>query len=143
MLRNFAKIAARQIFRQKGYSFINIAGLTIGMACCILIMLWVQDELSFDKFHTGADRIYLLGMAKELETGEQIFAAQQAPMGPLVKESFPEVEEVTRFVQGMMTLRYGETASEEYVACADSASDGLFGFFIRLLRYARESFDQR
>ena len=60
MWKNFLKIAYRNVLHHKGYSFINIAGLAIGMACCIIIMLWVQDELSYDKYHAKADRIYRL-----------------------------------------------------------------------------------
>ena len=58
MFTNYIKVAFRQLIRQKGYSFINIIGLTIGMACFILIGLWVQDELSFDRFHEKKDRIF-------------------------------------------------------------------------------------
>ncbi|MGH7598069.1 MAG: ABC transporter permease, partial [bacterium] len=58
MLKNYLKIALRHLQRQKVYSFINLAGLAIGMACAILILLWVQDELSFDRFHNNAKNIY-------------------------------------------------------------------------------------
>jgi putative ABC transport system permease protein len=55
---NYFKIAIRNILRHKVYSFINIMGLAVGMACCILILLWVQDEMSYDRFHENADDIY-------------------------------------------------------------------------------------
>ena len=58
MFKNYLKIALRNIVRHKLYSTINIAGLAVGMARCILILLWVQDELSYDKFHENADYIY-------------------------------------------------------------------------------------
>ena len=58
MLKNYLKIAVRNIKRNKIYSFINIAGLAIGIACCLLILLYIQDELSYDRFHKNADRIY-------------------------------------------------------------------------------------
>ena len=58
MLRNYLKIALRNMKRYKGYSFINICGLAIGMACCILILLYVTDELSYDNYHEKGDRIY-------------------------------------------------------------------------------------
>lgn len=51
MFKNYLKVTFRNIFRHKGYSFINIAGLAIGIACCLIIALWVLDELSYDKFH--------------------------------------------------------------------------------------------
>src|SRR5690348_1899774 len=60
MLKNYFKIAFRNIIRHKAYSTINIAGLAIGMACSIMILLWVQNELSYDRFHTNAGQIYRL-----------------------------------------------------------------------------------
>ncbi len=70
MIKNYLKIALRNILRQKGYSFINIAGLTMGLACFILIGLWVRDELSFDRFHENKDRIFRI--LNKVESGEFI-----------------------------------------------------------------------
>ena len=58
MFKNYFKIAIRNIQRHKGYAFINIAGLALGIACCCLILLWVQDELSYDRFHENAKNLY-------------------------------------------------------------------------------------
>jgi len=58
MLYNYLKITLRNILKHKGYSFINISGLAIGMTCCLLISLWVLDELSYDKFHLNASHLY-------------------------------------------------------------------------------------
>ena len=58
MLKNYIKIASRNLLKNKGFSFINLFGLTIGLACCLLIMLFVQDEQSYDRFHKNAERIY-------------------------------------------------------------------------------------
>jgi hypothetical protein len=58
MFKNYLKVALRNIIKHKGYSFISISGLTLGMVCCIFIFLWVQDELNFDRFHKNADNIY-------------------------------------------------------------------------------------
>ncbi|UCH93591.1 MAG: ABC transporter permease, partial [Candidatus Aminicenantes bacterium] len=60
MIKNYLKIAFRNIKRHKGYSFINIAGLAIGMACCILMVVYITSELGFDRYHENADRIYRL-----------------------------------------------------------------------------------
>ncbi len=60
MLKNYLKIAIRNLLKNKGYSLINIFGLAIGMTCCVLILLFVQDELSYDAFHTKRDRLYRL-----------------------------------------------------------------------------------
>ena len=58
MLRNYLKIAFRALLRSKAHSFINITGLSLGIACCVLIVLYVKDEWTFDRFHSKADRIY-------------------------------------------------------------------------------------
>jgi putative ABC transport system permease protein len=58
MLRNYLKIALRNLLKHKGYTFINVFGLAVGIACCVLILLFVRDELSYDRFHEKADRIY-------------------------------------------------------------------------------------
>ena len=71
MIKNYLKITWRNLKKNKIYSFINIFGLAVGMACCIVIMLFVQDELSFDRFHENADRIYRLTVIRKISTGEQ------------------------------------------------------------------------
>ena len=58
MIKNYLKIAIRNIAKYKGYSFINISGLAIGITCCLLIVLWVQDELSYDRFHEHSASLY-------------------------------------------------------------------------------------
>ena len=58
MLKNYLTVAVRNILRHKVYSCINIMGLAVGIACCILILLWVQDEMSYERFHENADDIY-------------------------------------------------------------------------------------
>ena len=67
MLKNYLKIALRFMLRQRGFSIINIAGLTIGITCSLLIILYIQDELSYDKFHVDAERIHRLGFKGVLE----------------------------------------------------------------------------
>jgi len=58
MIKNYLKIALRNLRKHKGYTFINITGLAVGLACCLLIVLFVRDELSYDRYHDNADRIY-------------------------------------------------------------------------------------
>jgi len=65
MFKNHFKIAVRNLTRHKIYSSINIIGLAVGIACAVLIMLWVQYELSFDRFHENADRLYRVGFTNE------------------------------------------------------------------------------
>ena len=62
MLKNYLKVALRNLRRHKGYAFINILGLAVGLACCIMILLWVRHEMSYDRFHDNADRIVRVGV---------------------------------------------------------------------------------
>jgi putative ABC transport system permease protein len=93
MFRNYLKVALRHIKRRKVYSSITILGLTIGMACFILIGLWVKDELSFDKFHEKKDRIYRI--LNRMQDGNADFNITYA-LGPALKAEYPEVEEACR-----------------------------------------------
>jgi hypothetical protein len=98
MLKNYFKTAIRILFRHKGYSCLNIMGLAVGLAVCILIFLWVQDELSYDRFHTNADRIYRVIEHEELSSGEILSYSQQGPaLAPILTAEFPEILESVRF----------------------------------------------
>jgi putative ABC transport system permease protein len=113
MWRNYLKVALRNLQRQKGFTFINVAGLAVGMACCVLILLYVQDERSYDRHHAKADRIYRLTALDE-EEGLQ-WAPIGPPVGAALKSAIPEVEEVTRFFPfGESTIfQYGDQQFEE------------------------------
>ena len=128
MFRNYLKVALRNIIRHKGYSVINVAGLAIGMACALLILLWIQDELSYDRFHENADRLHLVALTQKLETGQQTIPAQQAPLGPILKENIPEIVEYARFREYFYTLTYDEMTSREEIYFADPSFLTMFSF---------------
>jgi putative ABC transport system permease protein len=94
---NFIKIVLRKIKRQKGYSFINITGLAIGIACCIVMVLYIHSELSFDTFHEKADRIYTLGVQSEREGYEFRGTASNATAAEVLQNEYPEVDEAVRY----------------------------------------------
>ncbi|MCP5105080.1 MAG: ABC transporter permease [bacterium] len=97
MFKNYLKIALRNISRYKGYSFINIVGLAVGMACTILIFFYILDELSYDKYHGKSDRIYrLIQVLKPGSEYEYETVVQSALYAPLLLEEIPEVEDATR-----------------------------------------------
>jgi hypothetical protein len=98
MIKNYFKIAFRNIRRHKGYSFINIAGLAIGMACTILILIWIQDELAYDRFHEKGDNIYRVIV--EDEQGSQYAGTCPIPLGPRAEQSYPEVLDSARLCNG-------------------------------------------
>ena len=112
MLKNYLKIAVRNILRQGIYSFINIIGLAVGIACCILILLFVRYELSYDKFNKKADRIYRVTREwfNEDETSSLHLARVAPPIGPLLKNDFPQIVlEETRLLQdGNVPLKVSE-----------------------------------
>jgi putative ABC transport system permease protein len=96
MLKNYLKTAWRNLLKNKFYSGINIAGLTAGLAIGILILLWVQDELSFDGFHKQTANIYRLELFGGTGSSRQIWSVGVAPIGPLVKKQLPEVKDAVR-----------------------------------------------
>ena len=91
MFKNYLKIALRNIQRHKVYSLINISGLAVGMACCILIFLYVKSELSYDRYHKDADSIFRVAQIIQKESAEFTTARVATPLIPAIRENFPEV----------------------------------------------------
>jgi putative ABC transport system permease protein len=96
MLRNYIVTALRYFVRNKIFTAINLLGLSIGLACVVLITAWVSFELSYNSFHHNSSRIYRLSSKLYMAGGESRYPTQHAPVGLLVAEAFPEVEQMTR-----------------------------------------------
>jgi putative ABC transport system permease protein len=97
MLRNYFKIAVRNLRRNKAFAFINITGLAIGMASALLIGLWIENELGVDRFYTNKDRIYHM-YSREIDDGNVIaWGRAPSPLAPELKTTYPEVEDASRF----------------------------------------------
>lgn len=96
MFKNYFKITLRNLLKYKGYSFINITGFAIGIACCLLILLFIRDELSFDRYHKNADRIYRVGVKGVINNNEFGLVSSPSPMAKAFLDEFPEVEKVVR-----------------------------------------------
>jgi putative ABC transport system permease protein len=96
MIKNYIKIAFRNIWRYKGYSLINTAGLAVGMACFILIFLWVYDELHYDTFHTNSERLCRIILKKADEPGDPGMPSTPYILPKILKDDYPEIVEVTR-----------------------------------------------
>ena len=97
MFKNYLKIAFRNVKKHKAYAFINIAGLAIGMACCILIVSFIATELSYDRFHKNADRIYRLGLDANLGGNQILMPISTAPAAPALIQDYPEILDAFRF----------------------------------------------
>ena len=100
MLRNYVKIALRNLSRSKSFSAINTLGLSVGMCCCVLLLLYIRSELSFDKYHQQADNLYLLGSKSVIgQNSGQEGARVSAPYGPALKAEYPEIVQMARLFE--------------------------------------------
>lgn len=128
MFKNHFKIAMRNLWKSKGFSAINIIGLSVGLATCLLILLYVVDELSYDKFNTKADRIYRVDGDIQFGGNHVILAVAPEPMGPTLKKDFPEVEQFVRFrgYGGFLVKKGNENVNEGKVIYADSTLFDVF-----------------
>jgi putative ABC transport system permease protein len=126
MFRNYLKIALRNVQKQKAYSMINIFGLAVGLACCILMFLYVDDELSFDRFHKKGDRIVRIGY--EGEFGRT--ARTPHILAPTLVQSFPEVENAVRIkaMERPVVMHGDEKFYEDRFYYADPSIFAIFTF---------------
>lgn len=109
MLKNYLKVALRSLWRQKGYSFINIFGLSIGLTSAFLILLWINDELNYDRFHKKEDQIYKAWNRSFHDGALRCWDVTPAPLGPALKSEFPEIQEMSRKSwPGARLLQVGE-----------------------------------
>ncbi len=98
MIKNYLKIALRNFQRHKGYSFINIAGFAIGMACCLLILLYVRHELSYDRYHEDVERVCRIVIDIRTQTANRVFALISPTVAPALKADYPQVEHAARAI---------------------------------------------
>lgn len=114
MFKNYIKLAFRNLLAQKGYSFINLLGLVAGITSFILIVCWIQSELSYDSFHQDKENIYRVDFKLyEEDKLEQYSAAAVPAIGPEMKRHFPEVKEYTRFSRVEGVINYGDVHFKE------------------------------
>ncbi len=114
MIRNYFLTTVRNIRKQKAFTFINVLGLAIGMAACLLAILYIRDELSYDRYNTKADRIYRLGAILHRGGQELNISGAGAPVAAALKEGFPEIEETVRFrEEGSIRVKAGEASFRE------------------------------
>jgi len=137
MLKNYIKIAFRNILKKRVFSFINVLGLSIGLAACLMIITFVLHELSFDKFHTKGERIHRIHFTYQAEGGLTEVAKVPFPIKPILLERYPEVEDVARFFNNNASnsypiLQYGENKfSEEKFFFADPNIFEVFDFKLK------------
>src|SRR5688500_2083885 len=122
MFRNYFKIAVRNLWRNKVFSAINIFGLALGIATCLLILLFVQNELSFDRYNKDADRLMRVTFRSNMESGVIREASVMGPVAQTLKNDYPEVEDATRLRPwGQQKISYlGKTFKQDGFVFVDS-----------------------
>jgi len=129
MIRNYFKTAVRNLLRNKGYSFIHIIGLSLGLTAAILIVLYVKDELSFDRFHENADLLYRVDRKIVRDNGNVDNSGYTGNFqGPRFSESIPEIKGFVRFQNGQTDIKIGDNIFSEPVRLADANFFSVFSF---------------
>jgi len=142
MIKNYLKIAYRNLFKNRLYSLINIGGLALGMATATLLFLWVQNELSFDSFHKKSDQIYRINTNLKInETETWHWASTPYKLADYLKQTFPEIENSTRLFTPWGDFNFTinqEVFAEKKVAFVDSHWFDIFDY--QFVKGSPESF---
>src|SRR6187200_866567 len=129
MIKNYLKVAMRYLLRNKGYTAINILGLAIGITCCILIMMFVRSEFSYDKFHGKSDRIYRAWVKEHyIDQDDIIDMVTPLPLAGALQESFGEIESTCRVFNLSSLTKTGDQSFSENISMVDSSFFRLFDF---------------
>jgi putative ABC transport system permease protein len=130
MIKNYLKTSLRNLLRHKGYSFINVLGLTVGIASSLFILLWVTDELSFDRFHANSDRIFKVLINNTYPDGRiETYPATPAKLKGVIESEIPEVELATQYsYETELLIKDGSNGYNETGIYADPALFNIFSF---------------
>jgi putative ABC transport system permease protein len=131
MIKNYFKIALRNVLKHKFFSFINIMGLTIGMVSCLFIFIYVNDELSYDKFHQNYEDIYRVGLHGKIGTQELTVSSTCYPLAGAMQSTIPGIEQTVRLwprLQGMVVKNGDKAFTERSMYFADSTFFQFFSF---------------
>jgi putative ABC transport system permease protein len=128
MLRNYFIIAIRNLWRTKGFSFINITGLAVGMASAILIFLWIYNELSYDQFHKNKDYLYQAWNRGVFDSELRCWNSTPKILGPTLKEEYPEIAEIARGLSRWFVTVAGENKISTKAFVTDPSFLSMFTF---------------
>jgi putative ABC transport system permease protein len=131
MLKKYVSVIFRNLKKNKVFSIIDVVGLTLGIACCILLLLWVRDELSYDRFHKNTGEIYRVIAEKNVSDQLYSYATTPNALGPALKAGYPEIVNFTRYCGGWVKwlVRYGDkTFMNDRLAVADPSFFEMFDF---------------
>ncbi len=129
MFTNYLKITLRNLFRNKLYTFINIFGLAIGLAACLMIYIWVQDELSYDRFHQKAERIYRVERKVDFREVHSQWPITSGPYGPALARDYVEVENFARLDRNELSMKdHTNTFHRQNLIFTDNSVFEVFDF---------------
>ncbi len=128
MFNNYLKTAFRNIKKHKSFTVINISGLSIGLACCIILAIYINSELSFDNYHTKKDRIYRVGEEMAYANFNARQTGTNGVIAEALKSNYPEVEETTRFRYMRTSVKYNEKQFTERFHYTDNAVFNIFSW---------------
>src|ERR1700743_2349087 len=129
MIRNYIKTAFRNLWRNKAFSVINIVGLSVGLACCMLIFLYTMDEVSYDRFHKNAVNIYHLISDSKAADGQVHKTSSTGDVpGPDFKRQLPEIQDFVRVQSGSYTVKRGTEIFDQEALLVDSNFFSVFTF---------------
>jgi len=129
MIKNYFKTAFRNLWRNKGFSLINIVGLSVGLACCMLIFLYTMDEVSYDRFNVNAANIYHLAVDDKSPDGQvHKFSSTGDMPGPNFKRQLPEIQDFVRIQGGSYTIKRGNEVFDQEALYVDSNFFSVFTF---------------
>jgi len=127
MFRHHLVLAFRNLNKYRGYSFINIFGLAIGMTCTILILMWIQDEMSYDRFHENANNIYRVALADLTYQPTHNYPVTPPTLAKAMRESFPEIQAaVSYFQKEEILVRYNDKSFKEHIGFASAEIFDIF-----------------
>ncbi|NEU08559.1 FtsX-like permease family protein [Flavihumibacter sp. R14] len=128
MIKNYLKVAFRYLLRHKEYTLINVLGLAVGICCCILIMLFVRSEVSYDRFHSKSERLYRMYMTEKVKGEVFTNVSTPIPLAPALQSSFPEIETTSRVYSFNSLVKWEENSFNESVYMVDSSFFNMFDF---------------
>ncbi len=128
MIKNYLTVAIRNLMRHKLYTSINVLGLAIGLACGILIVLYIQQEFAIDRTHTLGDRIYKVIREQRGSTQTSYTEGTSGALGPVLEETFPEIETTVRIWRWTVSVQYGERKDRYLLALVDDNFLDVFDF---------------
>ena len=128
MFKNYLRVALRNLLRYKEYTAINIFGLAVGIACCLLIMLFVRSELSYDRFHSQSGRIFRVWQKEKEDGHEFLNVVTPLPMAAAMQSFFPEIESACRVYNFNQPVKTGDHSFIENINMVDPGFFGIFDF---------------